>query len=467
MKKIIRDEILMSDFVAIADDKGNKITYKELAKKAEGLAQYLEERSLVFCLCDHQMETMEFIYEILYLNRVPLLLEADMNKEILDCLVRDYQPQYIYCKKSSDTGREYVHKVEMENHVLLRTDFERYPIHSDVALLLSTSGTTGSKKLVKISYDNMIDNAEYGCAHLKMQSGQKGLSPLPVNYAYGISFCIWHWYCGATLLVTENSVLGNEFQKFYAQEKVNNFAATPFTYQILQRLLFWDSEKVEYLNYAISAGAQMPESVQEYLVSEMKKKFWNGYGQTECFGVLIAANFELGSTKFGSIGKPFQNAEVIVDSDSNEMLIISQSVCMGYAHNREQLDEGNVNQGILHTGDVIEIDGEGYIFLRGRLKRYVKILGKRVSLDDLERYLENKYPSVDFACTGTDDRIFVFYTGVKNGLEKEIIMALDHDMNIPSRFISFQYLNKIPRNLSGKIAYAQLGKEKCVNKSKV
>lgn len=458
MKTAIREEIVYSDRIAIADDKGNRISYKELALKSEKLAQHLEGRSLVFCLCDHQMETMEFLYEVLYSNRVPLLLDANMDKGLLDSLVKDYRPQYIYCAKSYAQGWDYDCELEMDGHVLLRTKSERYPIHSDVALLLSTSGTTGSGKLVKVSYDNMIDNAEYGCAHLKMRSGQKGLSPLPVNYAYGISFCFWHWYCGATLLVTEASVLSKEFQDFYIREKVNNFAATPFSYQVLQRLKFWDNRKVEYLNYAISAGAQMPQTLQAYLVSEMKEKFWNGYGQTECFGILIAMNFQEGGEKSGSIGRPFQNTEIIRDSESGEMLIRSKSVCMGYADNREELNEGDKNQGFLHTGDCIEIDRDGCIFLRGRLKRYIKILGKRVSLDDLGRYLENRYPNVDFACTGMDDRIDIHHTGNGDNLENDIVSLLDRNMKIPSRFVFCHYIVEIPRNSSGKIAYGQLGK---------
>lgn len=456
MKKIIKSEILLSDMIAIADDKGNKITYRELAGRAEALGRCLEAGSLVFCLCDRQRETVEFLYELLYAGGIPLLLEADINGEFLERLIRDYRPRYIYCRKSHEMGRRYPHEAEWENHALLKTGMERYPIHPDVALLLSTSGTTGSGKLVKISHENMADNVACGCARFGMHSGQKGLSPLPVNYAYGISFCFWHWYCGATWLVTELPVLGRDFREFYTRERVNNFAATPFTYQALQRVGFWDAERVESLNYAISAGAQLPEQTQTYLVDALKEKFWNGYGQTECFGVLTAMNFQDKKMKFGSVGRPFPNAEVTADRDTGEMLIRSRSVCMGYAGDREQLAEGDVNRGLLHTGDVIEIDGEGCIFLRGRLKRYVKILGKRVSLDDLANYLGDQYPDTEFACTGTDENIVIFHTGKGQEAEREIPALLDRRMKIPSRFVSCHYLERIPRNDSGKIAYGCL-----------
>lgn len=95
MQAIIKDEIQYSDLLAIADSSGNRISYKELAQKARSELAALEERSLIFILCDYQMETVEFIYEIMYLNRVPLLLSSDIDAELLDVLIQTYQPQLV------------------------------------------------------------------------------------------------------------------------------------------------------------------------------------------------------------------------------------------------------------------------------------------------------------------------------------------------------------------------------------
>ena len=456
MKKIVRDEILKSDYVAIADDRGNKITFKELAEKAEEIGQYVRTRSLIFLLCDHHRETLEFIYEVLYLNIVPLLLPQDIARELLDPLLERYQPQYIYCSKSHELGGRYGCAMEFQEHALFRTDASDCPVHPDVALLLSTSGTTGSAKLVKISYDNLYDNAKYGCIHLDIQAGQKALSPLPFHYAYGISFCAWHWHCGATVLTTEKPVISREFQEFFTRERVNNFAATPYTYQVLQKLQFWSPEKLDSLRFAISSGAQMTENEQRALISVMKEKFWIGYGQTECIGILLGTNFSEDNIKVGSVGRPFDNVKVIKDPETGEMLIKSRCVCMGYANAGEDLACGDVNQGLLHTGDVFMQDEEGYIYLKGRLKRYVKVLGKRISLDDLADYLGNKYPCAEFACTGADNHICIYHTKPEKDAEDEIRTLLDRNMNIPSKFVFCYALDRLPREGSGKIAYSKL-----------
>ncbi len=459
MKTIIPSEILRSDRIAIADNKGNKITYKALADKAEKLIHGLAERSLIFCLCDHQMETVEFLYEAIYLNQVLFLLENKADRETLERLMDVYGPQYIYCSKSYEPGESYDTVFELENHVLLKTGREGYPIHPDVALLLSTSGTAGSSKLVKLSYENLMDNAKHMCMHLHIKSGQKGITPMAIHYVYGLTFYLWHWYCGATMLVTDSLLMSREFQEFYVKEKANNFAATPFYYETLQRIDFWDSEKTEYLNSAVIGGARMSKKLQDELVFVLKDKFWTLYGQTEC-PIALAVNMGNKEIKYGSIGKPLNNIEIEVDRDTKELLVKGKSVCMGYANNREQLADGDENHGVLHTGDLVDLDDDGILYLRGRKSRYIKILAKRVGLDDVENYLSSRFSGVEFACVGTDDHLYIFYTGTKHKLDEEISVLLNRNMQIYPEFVFCRHIERMPRTRSGKIAYAGLMERK-------
>lgn len=456
MRSIIREEILQSDNVAIMDDKNHKITYRELGKKACDLAQHVEKRSLVFILCDHGIETVEFIYSILHLNRIPLLLSDDIDEGLLGNLITVYKPQYIYCRNTNEICSRYPYEIKMEDHILLKTEMGKYPIHPDVALLLSTSGTTGSPKLVKLTYDNLYNSAEQVCSFMDIHRGQKGISPLSMSYVYGFTFCLWHWYCGATLLTTEESILSNSFHEFYKRERANNFAATPHIYRMLHRIRFWDQEKFGYLHWAMSAGSQLTEKDHMVLVSLLKDKFWNMYGQTECTCFISAMNFEESNIKFGSVGKMLKSIDAEIDKKTNELILKGKSVCMGYATDKEQLAEEDKNNGILHTGDGAYMDDEGYIYLKGRLTREIKILGKRVSLDDIDSILVNKFPDIEFSCIGKEDHIDIFCSGVENGIDKEILLLLDRSIKIPKNLISVVYLEKIPRNSAGKVMYARL-----------
>lgn len=460
MKQIIRQEVLRSNSIAIADDKGNRITYMELVDNSFKIEKYIEERCFIFLLCDHQIETMEFLFEILLLNRVALLLPFDISGELLENLISIYSPQYIYCNKNHEVCDKYQWKRELVNHILLSTNKKKYEIHSDIAVLLSTSGTTGSPKLVKLSYTNLCKNAEYICSHLDIQKGQKALSPLLASYVYGLNFCIWHWHCGATLLVTDEIVLSKRFEEFYMKEKVNNFAGTPFIYQMMQKIRFWDAEKLEYLHWSTCAGSQLPEKDQNFMASTLGEKFWILYGQSESTGVVAGMRFGINEIRSGTVGRTFGDIKATVDDITKELLLKSNEVIsMGYVNNIEQMREGDKSQEILHTGDRANIDKDGYIYLRGRMSRYVKVLDKRIDLDDVEKYLNSKLSGREFVCVGEDNHILVFSTLDSDSLNQEIPILLDRYMKIPCSFITCVYIKDIPRNSAGKISYAELRKQ--------
>lgn len=459
METIIKESILYSDYIAIADDRDRKITYKELARRTKKLKSCMEERSLIFILCDRQMETVEFLYEILYLNLVPLLLDDEIDGGLLDNLLALYRPQYIYGRKSRDIHGGYVIKTEWDQHVLLKTGNFPYEIHRDVAVLMSTSGTTGSAKLVKLSYGNLRSNAEQVSGCMDIRPGQKGLHSSSFGHVYGLAFYIWHWYCGATILITGEPMLSSKFGEFYTREKVNNLGSTPYGYQILRRIGFWTPARLEYLHWAMSGGAPMPESEQKNMVSYMGDKFWIGYGMTETASALSCINLKRENGKWGSVGRPLKDVRIVADSGTGELIVKSRSVCMGYAENSRQLADGDRNHGILHTGDVVEIDEDGYIYLKGRIKRYVNMLGKRVSLDEVEAYLKNQYTGMEFACVGEENHITVFCAGKEKGLERYVPVLLDRVMKMPARLISCIALEKLPRSSSGKTAYDRLTRE--------
>lgn len=459
MKRIVKNSVINSKQVAIKDSFGNSVTYYDLYQYAQQLDSKIEERSLIFILCDHAIETVKFIYEILFLNKVPLLIPFDVEEDFLMKLIDIYSPQYIWCKSNHILKNRYNCVEVVENHILLRTNRKLTKINSEVALLLSTSGSTGSPKLVKLSYDNLYNNAKYTCLHCGIQSDHKGITPLPLNYTYGLSFCIWHWHCGATLLITEEPVISKKFKEFYIKEQVNNIAAIPYTYKMLNKVNFWDDDTVPYLHMAMSGGAYMAEEDQRKMISILKNKFWIAYGQTECTCIISATNFEQSPFKVETVGKAFSNMEVLLDKESNELIVKSKSVCMGYAHNCKDLEKGDYNKGILRTGDIAKIDNDGYIYLKGRIKRYTKILGNRISLDEIELFLKKKFIECEFACLGKEDLLEVYYTSAnEEEITEQIELKLDEGVHIPRRLVKCYEIGVIPRNQAGKIMYKELKK---------
>ena len=100
------------------------------------------------------------------------------------------------------------------------------------------------------------------------------------------------------------------------------------------------------------------------------------------------------------------------------------------------------------------MDSEGYIFLKGRLKRFIKLLGIRFSLDGMEKVINNAYSEGEAVCVGSDDRVIVYYTGK---YEAETLREYCiKKFSIKKTMIQVKYIEKIPRNESGKVLYSAL-----------
>lgn len=467
MNRVVRDDVLFSDRIALRDDCGKQMSYLELYRESEILTCCMKARSLVFVLCDHKLETLAFLYETITQNRVPLLLGRDINREFLDKLIQLYQPSYIYCSKEHDLVKEYLVVLEKEFHALLKVNEETISVHPDVAVLISTSGTTGSPKFVKLSYANLFFAAKGAGEHFHIQSGMKGITLLPIQSVYGFSVFLWHWHCGATMLLTEHSVISRQFRELFESEAIEHFAGVSFTYQMLERVQFWNKRICKNLHWAMSGGSQMSEIQQEKMISVLGDKFWIAYGQTESTSAFAGTNFSSNAIKWKTVGKPFENATLCISEYTGELIVEGPCVCMGYALCAADLVKEDVNQGVLYTGDVAHIDEDGDIFLKGRLKRFVKILSKRISLDEVEVFLNNRYPNDTFACCGVDDRIEVYYTVQgkemfsKEMFSKEIKGLLEQMMKIPAKFVHCYPISEVPRNKTGKIQYSELEGLRC------
>jgi len=128
---------------------------------------------------------------------------------------------------------------------------------------------------------------------------------------------------------------------------------------------------------------------------------------------------ELALQKIGSIGKAIPNGNLsIIDVDGNpiseidiagEMVYKGPNVTFGYALSGNDLEKGDENNGILRTGDIAKFDADGCFYIVGRVSRFLKLYGFRISLDELEQMIKAKF-SLDCVCTGDDDKMNIFVT---------------------------------------------------------
>ncbi len=458
MNLFLRETDTIKDRIAIEDRERNCLTYSELDALSKAYLRKIPERAVVFILCDYHIDTVAFYYCMMNNHVVPLLLDRGLDTQLMENLIQAYHPQFLWIPKSRGIFSEhYVPAKESQEHILLAAGWPSYPLYEQLALLLTTSGSTGSQKLVRISYENLISWSNAMISLFTLRNDDKSITTLPMNYCYGLSVMLMHWMVGATVCVTDSSVLSVGFWNFLAESKATNFAGVPFTYKMLEKIHFLE-KNYPSLRFITQAGGKLSEEKQMLFGRKLGSKeieFYIAYGQTEGVSMMTYVPCRRVIEKLGSVGIPVDGVSAYVEGESvGELIIEGGCVSLGYAEKWADLAKGDENKGILHTGDLAYMDEDGYIYLKGRKKRFIKLLGIRVSLDEVESILNNEFPECEFACTGEDDCLKIYGAGdisidaVSNLCRKRL--------GIERKMLAISMMDRLPRNSSGKLIYSEL-----------
>lgn len=285
-------------------------------------------------------------------------------------------------------------------------------------------------------------------------------------YSFGVSVINSHLIKGATLLLTDKSVIQKEFWSFIKEQKATSIAGVPYTYEMLRRLRFFRMELPDLKTMTQAGGKLNATFVKEFVdfAKQSDKQFIVMYGQTEATARMSYLPWERALEKASSIGIAIPGGEFsladasgneILDTDiDGELVYKGANVSMGYAECREDLAKGDENHGVLHTGDIARKDADGYYYITGRMKRFVKVWGNRCNLDATEQLV--KAVTSNCACVGVDDKITVFVT--EEGLEDQIKNLLVEKTGFNPRAFAIQVITEIPKYTSGKIQYPELQK---------
>lgn len=458
------------DRIAIIDDNKKQLTYKELVEAAEGICADMEGRELVFLLCRNSIEALTGYVGFLRKKVVPVLMDAEIDDMLFDNLLKSYCPKYIY--KPQDIQKSLNEAEKMwngEEYELIRNaDGVNAEVHSELAVLLTTSGSTGSPKLVRQSYTNIEANAESISLYLELDHTERPITTLPMNYTYGLSILHSHLYVGATILMTKYPVNNKRFWDFFMAENATSFGGVPFTYEMLKRVRF-TRMKLPSLRTMTQAGGKLPQTLHEEFgtyAQENGKKFVVMYGQTEATARMAYLPPEKCLEKIGSMGIAIPNGTLeLLDAEGNvitepevagELVYRGKNVTLGYAECREDLGKEDEFKGVLHTGDVAKRDKDGYFYVVGRMKRFLKLFGSRVNLDEMDNLIRQQFPDFECATTGGDDCMITFITNAEKSDEvKKFILDTTH---INAAAVKVLYCDEIPKNSAGKILFTELEK---------
>ncbi|MBT3295044.1 MAG: AMP-binding protein [Verrucomicrobia bacterium] len=456
----------LSDNIAIVSANGEQHSYGALLAYTERLAERLEPRALVFCLAQNSVGSLVGYLSCMMNGTVPLLLNDHLNPELLDNLMALYRPQYLWVPQDNiHTAESRDSVVEMLGYSLIRlSDNTGYPLHPDLGLLLTTSGSTGSPKLVRLTYENLRANAESIAEYLSIDSSERPITALPMNYTFGLSIINSHLIRGATILLTNRSLMEREFWAFLKQYKATSLSGIPYSFEILKKLHFFDMD-LPHLRTLTQAGGKLNDDLNRQVAEFCRKagkRFFVMYGQTEATARMSYLPHEKSIGKLGSMGVAIQGgAFSLIDEDGNtidksdtvgELVYRGKNVSMGYAVCGDDLTKEDENEGVLVTGDLATCDEDGFYYIVGRKKRFIKLFGNRVNLDATEQLLKGITP--DCACTGNDDRMLIYITN--EDLTKEVRHFVAEKTGIHPSAFDVRCIDAIPKSSSGKTIYTAL-----------
>lgn len=447
---------------AVKDGAGKELRYWELADFARTIRNVIGGRGLVFCLCSNDCGSIAGYFALYEARCVTLLLDAALDKRLFDNLIHTYEPEYLWCPETHESG---VSIVSFKGYKLVRLKDKSPSLHEELAFLLTTSGSTGSPKLVRHRYGNLEYNAKVVAEAFGWTTEERGLCQLPMHYTMGLNVINSLLYAGATVLLSGHSLMSKDFWLFLKSEEATSFTGVPYSYEILQKMRFMKMD-LPHLRTLASGGGKLPDDLFSKLAEYAEttgRRFFSTFGTTETAARLSYLHPGLARVKTGSIGHAFPGGEMyLVDGDGKrleagvegegELVYRGPNVTAGYALSRLDLLLGDVFCGEYHTGDIARRDADGDYYIVGRKSRFLKLFGHRVGLDVCERLIAERF-GIDCVCMGTDKQMSIFVIGEEGS---EVVRFLADTTGLPRTAFRALQISEFPRLGNGKVNYKEL-----------
>ena len=503
--------LIVPDRTAIVFD-GKRFSFQELEERVKKLANALAGMGVragdrIASMQVNCNENIETYFAAAKLDAVYVPLNFRSSSEEIEYMINDSKPKILI------TGERYVSMVDDIKENLTSVDgfvvmddasaegwesYEQllstssgedmYPMgdEDDLTMVMFTAGTTGSPKGVMLSHDSFASYLLANVSPPDLESEEKNILTVPLYHIAGVQAVMAAIYGGRTLII-QRQFEPVEWMTLVQEEKANRAMMVPTMLKMLmdhQEFEKFDLSTLEVITYG---AAPMPVEVIKRAISKFPGTFFiNAFGQTETAATITMLppedhilegseeEIEKKLNRLTSIGKPLSDVEVrIVNENGGEVdvgetgEIVAQGprLMKGYWNQQEATTEA-LRGGWLYTGDLGYFDEDGYIFLSGRAKDFIKRAGEMVSPEEVEQVLHS-HPSIDEAAIiGVPDvdwgervrAIVVAKVGAT--IDKEEVMAYCKD-----RMASFKkpesvvVVEELPRNPLGKVLKRVLREE--------
>ena len=455
-----------TDTIAVIDSAGEH-SYAELRDAVMSQADEMEGLPAGVALLRFRpsMSALVFYLAAMRSGRSVILTDRDTKPDVVTDFIDRYGITLEFA--SDETAVVHDHDKPMKNPTVPQ-------------VLLPTSGSTGSPKMVRLTLDAIAANARSIAFDLEIEESDVAPTTLPLQYSYGLSVLNSHLVAGATVVLTDHSVMTREFWDVFDRSGCTSFAGVPYTYSMLARMRFSPADHPS-LRTMTQAGGRLSVDLRQRFhgaMDEVGGRFVVMYGQTEATArMAILPHTELPG-RLDAAGRALRHGQFSVlvhghETDTadveGEIIYRGPNVMMGYAENHADLHMNDEFLGRLPTGDTGRLDCDGFLWLSGRQKRIAKVFGERVSLDDVERLAS--YLELPVAAVSGDDHVAVFIESDDEAILNEARKHLAAELGVHRTGIRVQSVPALPLLENGKIDYAGLthraqGEERSVGNEK-
>lgn len=412
---------------------------------------------LIFVYSDNKINSIEVFLNFLQSQFTMSLLASQLNLQFKRSLEGVYQPFYIYDPTREDIEGYEKYSASLSISLFRRKVKPKYSIHKNIKLLLSTSGTTGTPKFVKLSDENLVKNAASILDYMPIKNNDVTPLNVPIVFVYGLSVLTTNCIKGGTIICTDKDILQKEFWKDFNTYKFSTLNGVPYVYEMLYRIGFFKKEHPS-LRYMAQTGGILSAALIKVIAAYSEKNntpFYAQYGQTEAAGRMAYLPPEDLLKKGSSIGFPIKNGKFEINKETQELIYYGENVFGGYANGKDDLCTFQKSNN-LNTGDMARIDDYGYYYIIGRIKRIVKLFGTRLNLDEVELILKNNLGGETFICIGIND-VCLLIVHLNSSLKDTLIeKVLKDKLNLHPSSLKIKYIKNVPKTPNGKIDYQHL-----------
>jgi acyl-CoA synthetase (AMP-forming)/AMP-acid ligase II len=383
-------------------------------------------------------------------------------------LVAGYDPDVVVHRSGQGTDRTWVLRE--------RRPGTAHTLHPDLALLLGTSGSAGSPKLVRLSAENLTANAESVALSLGITEADRAVTTLPLSYCYGLSVLHSHLTRGASVVLSEHSVIDEGFWRTVEDLGVTNLAGVPHTFDLLDRAGFSD-RSCPALRLVTQAGGRMAPERVAAVAGLGARRGWDlvvMYGQTEATARIACMPAGLAVHRPDAVGRPVPGGRIRIlphspadagtPDDGNgveaapgeigveaapgeigEIVFEGPHVMLGYAHGPGDLALGRTVTR-LRTGDLGRIGPDGLLEVTGRLSAVIKVFGVRIDLERAEASLADL--GLTGLAAGRDDRLDIAVECCAHPAMVRSVLAAE--FSLPPSTVRVVAVGQLPRTPNGK-----------------